>query len=190
MNNGSLETAHSILGEERQPLLYVPIGTLPKLGTYNVVPGVSMRASSPKDARRLLPSVSVGEALSEFELALFPQIPVVKVADDEYSHCGRCSESSCDVIASNDVWLKVGRESEDGYPRRENVGERIHLVVTGRVSSYCLGNCDLKLKKAKQTIADTYARFSGSSRFVSFTHVHVMPAHVLARAVRSSEGGR
>lgn len=43
----------------------------------------------------------------------------------------------------------------------------------------------VEAKYCNLTIADTYARFSGSCLLDSFTNVQVMPAAVLPRAVRS-----
>lgn len=51
----------------------------------------------------------------------------MKVPHEENGYRCRCSEPGCDIITSDNIWLFVGREGEDGNPSGENVGEGIHL---------------------------------------------------------------
>jgi hypothetical protein len=102
----------------------------------------------------------------------------MEVSHEEDSYCCRCPKPGRDIIASNDIWLFVGWEGKDGNPSGENVGESIHL--SENVSSR------LKTRgKVPPTKAPTYARFSGSCLFTSFTQVQVIPADVPLREVRS-----
>lgn len=60
------------------------------------------------------------------------------------------------------------------------------IVVRESVSLlFFVSENKLGLERSGRTIAPTYARFSGSSRLVSFTYVQHTPAAVLDKAVKS-----
>lgn len=106
----------------------------------------------------------------------------MEVSHGKSCYRSRCSKSGRDVVTSDDVWLLAGREGEDGDPGRENIGERVHL------NEFVNNRLIRESRKVKPTIAEIYARFSGSCLFTSFTQVQVMPAAVPPSAVRSEEG--
>lgn len=108
------------------------------------------------------------------------------MSHDESSYRRRRPEPGRDVVARDDVRLQVGREGEDRDPGGEDVSECIHLRCHNFTVSFTgVPRMGARIAAAR-TNAEVYARFSGSSRFVSFTHVHVMPAHVPDSAVRSA----
>jgi hypothetical protein len=109
------------------------------------------------------------------------EIPVVEVSHCENGYRSRCTKPSRNVVTGDYVRLLAGWEGEDGNPCGEDISERVHL---NGIISYRLTKAR---RKVALTIAEMYARFSGSCLFTSFTQVHVMPAHVPARAVRSEE---
>lgn len=113
------------------------------------------------------------------------EIPIMKVSHDKRSYGCRGAETGGNVVSRDDVRLQISGEGEDGDPSGEDVGEGVHLVRGGMRQFTAIRRLNTTWKRrGGQTKAEVYARFSGSSRVVSFTHVQVMPAHVPDSAVR------
>lgn len=107
------------------------------------------------------------------------EVSVVQIPHSENHGRRYPSKTSSDIVASDYIRLLIGREGEYWDPGNKNIAESIHL---GEIVSQ-----DRCIAKFEPTNAPTYARFSGSPLFTSLTHVHVIPAAIPVREVRSKE---